>query len=77
MNSKTNSLPVIAFLAVIAALLLAPVSAVVAGFAVSVAGISLILAADYGRTLRPLRAESPVLPFGARGGRTEDLRQAA
>ena len=76
MNSK-NSLPVIAFLAVLAALVLAPVSAVVAGLAVSVAGIVLVFAADYGRSVKPLRAEATIVPFGAPGCPTESCRQAA
>jgi di/tricarboxylate transporter len=77
MNKITNSLPVIAFLAVIAALILVPVSAVVAGFAVSVAGTLLIVSADYGRSVEPLRAKSRVIPFGAPGTPTVDLRRAA
>ncbi len=77
MNIKTNSLPVIAFLAVIAALILVPVSAVVAGFAVSVAGTLLIVAADYGRSVEPVRAESRIIPFGAPGCSPVDLRKAA
>ncbi|HEY1763771.1 MAG TPA: hypothetical protein VGF85_02535 [Opitutaceae bacterium] len=76
MNSK-KSLPVIAFLAVLAALILAPVSAMVAGLAVSVAGIFLILAADYGRNMTPLRAVSTVVPFAAPRRPAESYREAA
>jgi hypothetical protein len=77
MNKKTNSLPVIAFLAAIAGLILVPVSAVVAGIVVSVTGTLLIVTADYGRTVEPLRADEKVIPFGAPGRPTADLRKAA
>ncbi len=77
MNKKTNSLPVIAFLAAITGLILLPVSAVVAGLVVSVTGTLLVVTADYGRSVEPLRAESRVVPFGAPGCPTADLRKAA
>lgn len=77
MKMKTNSLPVISFLAVLAALVLVPVSAAVAGLAVSVSGIFLVAAADYGRNVEPVRAESEVVPFGAPGRAPVDERKAA
>jgi uncharacterized membrane protein len=77
MNKKTNSLPVISFLAVLAALILVPVSAFVAGLAVSVSGIFLVAAADYGRSVEPVRAEAKVIPFGAPGSPPVGLRKAA
>lgn len=76
MKSKT-SLPVITFLAVLAALVVAPVSAVVAGLAVSAAGIFLLLAADYGRSVMPLRADSALVAFSAPSRPTESHRLAA
>ena len=76
MNSM-KSLPVLTFLAVLGALVLAPVSAGVAILAVSVAGIVLILAADYGRGVRPLRAVSAVVPFRAPLGASASFRTAA
>jgi len=62
---KTNSLPVIAFLAAIAAFVLLPVSAVAASIALSVTGMIAVFAADYGRTVEPLRIPAPVVPFRA------------
>jgi hypothetical protein len=60
---KTNILPLIAFLAAIAAFAILPVSAVAASFAVTVTGILSILFSDYGRSLEPVRVPAPVLPF--------------
>jgi len=74
---KTNIIPVVSFLAVIAAFIFLPVSAVAASIAVSVTGIASVLAADYGRTVEPLRAESRVIPFKAPGRAPAELREAA
>ena len=60
---KTQALPLIAFLAAIAAFVLLPISAVAASIALSVTGTISVLAADYGRTLEPLRPAAPVAPF--------------
>jgi len=76
MNSM-KSLPVLTFLAVLAALILAPVSVGVAGLAVSVAGIFLIFAGDYGRTVTPLRVASAVVPFCASFRPAQSYRKAA
>jgi hypothetical protein len=76
-NMKTNTLPVIAFLAVIAAVILLPVGAVAAGIAVTVTGIFPVLVADYGRNIEPLRTESRVIPFNAPGCRPAGWREAA
>ena len=59
---KPTILPVIAYLAAIAAFVLFPVSAVVASIALSAAGMASILAADYGRDFKPLRVPAPVVP---------------
>ena len=63
MNMKTPILPIFAYLAVIAAFALLPVSAVAASVALSVTGMASILAADYGRAAVSLRAPAPVVPF--------------
>jgi hypothetical protein len=77
MKTMTSTLPAITFLAVIAALVLAPVSAVFAGLAISAAGIFLMLAADYGRAVTPLRTSSTIIPFGVPSRLADDLRHAA
>jgi hypothetical protein len=77
MNMKTIALPAVAFLAVIAAFAFLAVSAVAATIAFSVAGIVLVAVADYGRNLKPLRAESRVIPFDEAGRPADDLRDAA
>jgi hypothetical protein len=60
---KTRILPIFAYLAIIAAFALLPVSAVAASVALSVTGMVSILAADYGRGMEPLRVPAPVVPF--------------
>jgi hypothetical protein len=62
---KANALPIIAFLAALAAFVFLPVSAVAASIAVSVTGLVSVLAGDYGRSIEPLRTESPLIPFDA------------
>ncbi|HXQ81620.1 MAG TPA: hypothetical protein VN775_09925 [Opitutaceae bacterium] len=74
---KTNSLPLIAFLAVIAAFALLPVSAVAASIALSVTGVLSVAAADYGRNMEPIRAESRAVPIDAPGRPSAELREAA
>jgi hypothetical protein len=74
---KTNALPIISFLAVIAAFVFLPVSAVAASIAVSVTGMVSVLAGDYGRSIEPVRAESQPIPFDAPGRRSAPLREAA
>jgi hypothetical protein len=59
---KTNILPVIAFLAALAAFFLLPVSAVAASIALSVTGMVSVIAADYGRPAGALRAPAAVVP---------------
>jgi len=74
---KTNALPIIAFLAAIAASVLLPVSAVAASIALSVTGTLSVLAADYGRTVGPVRDPAPVVPFRAPRARLAECRAAA
>jgi len=60
---KTNSLPIIAFLAAIAAVAIVPVSAAAACSAFTVTGLLSTLVADYGRSPRAALATAPVVPF--------------
>jgi hypothetical protein len=57
-----SNITIIAFLGALAAFVFLPVSAVAASIAVSVIGIASILAADYGRGVRPLRVSAPAVP---------------
>jgi len=74
---KTNSLPLIAFLAVIAAFALLPVSAVAASVAFSVTGMLSVVTADYGRDLEPTRVSTPVVAFEAARKPSVEFRDAA
>ena len=64
-NMKTNVLPIKAFLAALGAILFIPVSAAAAVAAFTFTGVFALLAADYGRTLEPLRVPARVIPFRA------------
>jgi len=74
---KNNSLPILAFLAVLAAALFLPIGENAASIALTVTGVIAMLSADYGRELRPLRVPANVVPFEATGHRTAGLRRAA
>jgi hypothetical protein len=74
---KTTSLPIIAFLAAIAAFALLPMSAVAAGIALSVTGMISVFAADYGRNLQPVRITAQVVPLGEERNPSAELRTAA
>jgi hypothetical protein len=56
MNTKYSSLPVIAFLVVLAAIVILPVGPAVACGALTLTGMASIFLADYGRALAPLAA---------------------
>jgi hypothetical protein len=62
---KNTSIPILAFLAAIAASILLPISATASGIALTVTGVIAMLAADYGRVLTPLSLPSNVVPFEA------------
>ena len=62
LNMKTNSLPLVAFLAVIAAFAVLPVSAVAASIALSITGMISVLSADYGRGTKPVGIPAPAVP---------------
>ena len=74
---KTNILPLVAFLAALGAILLVPVSAAAAAFAFTVTGVLSLLAADYGRTLEPVRVRANVIPFAGQASEPSHLRTAA
>jgi hypothetical protein len=74
---KTNTLPLVAFLAAIAAYAFLPVSAVAAFVALSVTGVLSVAVADYGRRMQPLRSESRAIPLVAPGHPSAGLRKAA
>lgn len=74
---KTNTLPLIAFLASLAAFVFLPVSAVAASIALSVTGVVSVLVADYGRNVEPLKTHSRVIPFNAPARPSAGLREAA
>jgi hypothetical protein len=74
---KTNSLPIIAYLAAIAAFALLPVSAVTAAVAFSVTGMVSVFAADYGRSLEPLRVPARVVALDGARIPSVELRTAA
>lgn len=73
---KTHTLPAIAFLSTVAALLLLPVGAAAAASALTVAGTVLLFMADYGREVRPLAVQGQILAFQASCPDTHE-RQAA
>ena len=64
---KSNLLPIKAFLASLGAIVLFPFTAAAAAAAFTVTGIFAILAADYGRTIEPLRVSAEIVPFRAAG----------
>jgi hypothetical protein len=74
MNSK--SLSYLSVLAVLAASVVLPVSAITVAITFSVAGVLAILYADYGREILPLRAEAGTISFRL-PDRPADLREAA
>ena len=61
LNMKTSVLPIIAFLAAIAAFVFLPVSAVGASIALSVTGMLSVVGADYGRSIEPVRVPAQVV----------------
>jgi hypothetical protein len=60
---KNTSLPILAFLAAIAASIVLPLSATASGIALTVTGVIAMLAADYGRVLAPIQLPTNVVPF--------------
>jgi hypothetical protein len=74
---KTSTLPLKAFLAVLVAIIFLPVGATAAAIAFTATGMLSILAADYGRSLEPVRVPAEIVPFGAPPCRAAALCEAA
>lgn len=74
---KNNSLPILAFLAVLAAAIFLPIGENAASIALTVTGVIAMLSADYGREMRPIRVPANIVPFEASGRRTAELGRAA
>jgi hypothetical protein len=74
---KTNSLPIKALLAVIAAIAFLPVSPAAASIAFTVAGLSAMFLSDYGREIGPLQARADIVPFALAGRGSAALDRAA
>jgi hypothetical protein len=77
MNTRNSSLPILAFLAVLSAIILLPVGAAASSIALTLTGVLAILAADYGREMAPLSARSNVIAFEASGRSPVGLKEAA
>jgi uncharacterized protein (DUF697 family) len=77
MNTTHKTLPIATFTAAIAAFALLPVSAVAAVAAITVTGVLTILAADYGRSERPLRAAGELVPLSLTRAQPVEYRNAA
>jgi hypothetical protein len=74
---KTNSLPIKAFLAAIAAIAFLPVGPGAASIAFTMTGLLAILLSDYGREMQPITAPSNVVPFNLAGRKLVELSRAA
>jgi hypothetical protein len=74
---KTNSLPIKALLAVIAAIAFLPVSPAAASIAFTVAGLAAMFLSDYGREIGPLPARADIVPFALGGRGSVSLDRAA
>jgi hypothetical protein len=60
---KHSTLLFTAFLATLVAIVVMPVSVAWAAIAFTATGLLSVLAADYGRTLEPVRCPAEILPF--------------
>jgi hypothetical protein len=77
LNMKTTALPIIAFLAAIAAFVFLPMSAVAASIAFSIIGMLWVVGADYGKSLEPVRVPAQVFAFEAARRPSAESRAAA
>jgi hypothetical protein len=77
MNTRNSSLPILAFLAVLSAIILLPVGAAASSIALTVTGVLAVLAADYGREMSPLSVSASVIPFESSGRTAAGLKEAA
>ena len=64
---KTSIIPIIAFLAALAAIVTFPVGATAAAFAFTATGLLAMFSADYGRSIKPVRVSAEILAFDSRG----------
>jgi hypothetical protein len=74
---KTNSLPIKALLAVLAAIVLLPVSPAAATIAFTFTGLFAMLSSDYGQDAEPLTSSAGVIPFELPGRGGSELNRAA
>jgi hypothetical protein len=72
-----TSLPVISFLAVLAACIVLPLSAAAACIALTITGVLAILVSDYGRSPKPLQARAEVIQGHFSGRTTAEVNKAA
>ena len=77
MNTRTSSLPILAFLAVLSAIILLPVGAAASSIALTVTGVLAVLAADYGREMSPVCVRASVIPFESPGRAPAGHKEAA
>jgi hypothetical protein len=77
MNTRNSSLPILAFLAVLSAIILLPVGAAASSIALTLTGVLAVLSADYGREMAPLSLPATVVAFEAPGRSPAWLRDAA
>jgi hypothetical protein len=77
MNTRNSSLPILAFLAVLSAIILLPVGAAASSIALTVTGVLAVLTADYGRETAPLGLPANVVAFGSPGRTPAGLKRAA
>jgi hypothetical protein len=74
---NNSSLPALAFLAVLAAAIVLPVSAGAASIALTMSGVLAMLAADYGHEMAPLRDTARVVAFEGPSRTEAGLKEAA
>ena len=74
---KSNTLPIVSFLAAVVAFVMLPMSAPAAAIAFTVTGVLAVLVADYGRNVEPLRLPAQAIPFTLDRGTPSGLREAA
>jgi hypothetical protein len=77
MNTRNSSLPILAFLAVLSAIILLPVGAAASSIALTVTGVLAVLSADYGREMSPLNVSASVIPFESSCRSAAGHKQAA
>jgi hypothetical protein len=74
---NNTSLPILSFLAVLAASIFLPISAPASCIALTITGVLAMLASDYGRELAPIEASSNLIPVDFAGRNAAPLDKAA